>query len=256
MPLKNGEAFYLNVARTKSSDETFNVTIHFSWPINPPAFQYWQGPLQLFIPRIGQFNEADTATQQIRATVWVPKEYTLVGEPENFSLVDGPSLVRMLPLFHDGRRMHDNWFSSEGDQEFDFPTDGVAYYYTNLGGADYLKVTWWNKAGFTVVLSAVFALIGLVLVRTTWENKIGFLLLLGLAAVLWAQTNPDMMIHAVLAARFGIIALVGLWVIHSIAGWFQKVKTTETKEEEQPSEVQQEEQHHDEHHQDENSSDG
>lgn len=247
LPVPEGwEAFYLNVARTKPSDESFDVAILFSWPINPAPFQYWQGKLQLPIPKIGQFNEGDTAVQQIRISVWVPKKYSLVGEPKQFSIAN-QSIA------------DESWIQNEGDDQLDFPTEGVAYHYTNLGGAVNLKVTWWNRTGFTVVLSALVALIGLILIRTSWENKIGFLILLGLAVVLWAQVNPDMAIHAVTSARFGIFTLLGLWVIHSIANWghYLRSPNTESTQTNSKSSVEtsapenhQEEQHNEEHHSD------
>ena len=218
-PPEKWSAYYVSVARSKNSDEAFQLTLLFTWPMNPAPFQLWRGKLQLPMPRVGLPSETNAVTQQIQATVWVPKDYKLVGTPSKFIVTSRPRLCDWLPEVSKSQN-DDNWVGSTNELAQDFPTQGKRYQYSNLGGAEYLKVVWWHSTGFTVVLSGVLALIGLILVRTTWENKLGFLVFLALGVILWAQVNSDLMTHVVHAARFGFIALMLLWIVNTFANWF------------------------------------
>src|SRR5262249_2940502 len=81
---RDREAFKINVARSTPSDEPFVLELVFRVPFRDSPVRGGGGKLSLPLPRLGGDESAAVAIQQLRAAVWVPKEFALVGSPKDF----------------------------------------------------------------------------------------------------------------------------------------------------------------------------
>ncbi len=233
------DSYFVKVSRSGASDEPFFLTFQFLWIVHPQPFERGlQGTIKLPMPRIGE--PAGAAVQQTRVVVWVPEDYALIGDPSGFTLLaprsSRPSLLRAALLGGESRRNAGSddgeWVGGESNVLIEFPTTGrVAYRYSNLGGGLELDPTitllWWNMAWYTVVVSLTLAAIALLLLRTTWENKLGLLLLLSFGGLLLGLKGEQVLAHALSAARFGLLFLLGLWIIEALFGRHHPVKPGE-----------------------------
>lgn len=228
---ENWSPFWVNVARTESSDQAFQLTFQFLWRVNPPLGEstFGRGRMALPLPVLGRAGES--VSQEIKVVVWVPEKYVLVGDPEDFHLktrrtrqpsIWGSSADRQTDSL-------DSWVTqgiASPNTAAQFPTEGrVPYIYSNLGGATNINVMWWNQVLMTTIVSVAIGLIALVLLRTSWENKLGMLLIAGFAATLYGLSDSHALHQGILAARFGLILLIGLWVIHGVFGVFHTLKS-------------------------------
>lgn len=225
------DPYYIPVSRAGNSEESFLLTIQFRWPVHPMPFEYIGGKIAVPIPQIGM-NQAGSAIQHLQTVVWVPKEFSLVGEPKDFLLKKKPTLEHAI----DGKlgslqnpeylkQELNNWIGGDASALVEFPTQGRPYAYTNLGGAPQLTVTWWSKTWFTIVISGAILVIAFFLRTTSWSNKFGFLLVAAFLVALFAQIDADRVLHGIEAARLGLLGLAGLWLIQAIAGlrhWIPK----------------------------------
>ena len=91
------ESFYVPVTRTKPVDEEFLLTFEFRWKVNPYPGEsdFLRGRIALPLPVLGGAN-APAAVQELRVAVWVPKEYALVGEPDDFVIERQPRVFSTL----------------------------------------------------------------------------------------------------------------------------------------------------------------
>lgn len=215
------ESFFVNVARARSSDEPFWLTAQFQMPLEA-AFEDWGGRWNLPLPRLGGRDESRVALQELRAVVWVPDEYALVGTPDSFvrsMRVRIPAWGRQYVSGIDQASV-DGWIGGETGGVFDFPVAGHAYQYCNLGGADRLHITWWDLAPFTWLCCGALVLIAWILRRTSWENKLGLLLLatFASAAALHFLEAADLIVDGLVVARYGMAAMLAIWVIHAVLG--------------------------------------
>ncbi|MGE3317525.1 MAG: hypothetical protein AB7O26_20620, partial [Planctomycetaceae bacterium] len=210
--------YFVSVARTAVSDVPFTIALNLQRPISPAPFQSNGGNLQIALPRIG--GTEGVATQQLRVVLWVPDKFALIGTPANYqretrTLVSGVGLGTIKTESQTGEL--DSWIGSTGGL-IDFPTEGHAYQYTRLGRADSIEVKWWNMPFLTVVISLAVLGIALALLKTTWENRLGLLLIAALLIALYAVKDNDAALHLVAAARYGLWALAGIWLIHALLG--------------------------------------
>jgi hypothetical protein len=218
---RDWESYYVNVARTKSSDEEFLLTFQFRWNVNPPlgGSRFGRGEIALPLPLLGGHGENAAPVQELRVVVWVPHEYALVGDPDKFVLDRKPRLLSSLfgtPAQTDLGNL-DGWIGGGGATSF--PTEGrVGYGYSNLGGARRLKVVWWNKLSMTLILSITVAVIAWILGRTSWENKLWVLLVAAFAAALVGLYDSHLLAHALSAAKYGLAFLVGWWLVTGLFG--------------------------------------
>ncbi|QDU38171.1 hypothetical protein Mal4_24940 [Maioricimonas rarisocia] len=216
------ERYWIDVARTASSDEEFTLTFQFLWGVSDPPFQstYGRGGLHLPLPEIGG-RETSVAVQQLRVLVWVPETFALVGEPDHFRLDREPRLFSLFMGAPAGSPKvdPDTWIGGETGVPLSLPTDGrVQYSYHSLGSRPAIDVTWWSRARMAGTLSVGLALIGIILLATSWANKLSFLLLLGLAAALMGLWDSHMLAHGLAAARYGLAFVLALWLIHALFG--------------------------------------
>ncbi len=228
---ENWTPFWVNVARTESSDQPFLLTFQFLWRVNPPlgGSSFGRGRMSLPLPVIGD-GETSVA-QELKVTVWVPEKYSLVGDPGKFHLNTSrrPNAVLFGEMARRNTRQLEKWVknglkSSNGVAQF--PTEGrIPYVYTNLGGAKQIKVMWWNQVTMTLIVSIAIALIGWVLVRTSWENKLGMLLIAAFVAALFGLADSHALGQGMHAARFGLLLLIGLWVVHGLFSCVHAMKS-------------------------------
>ncbi|WP_437204861.1 hypothetical protein [Planctomicrobium sp. SH664] len=213
--------FWINVARPESSETPFLLTFQFLWKVNPPLgeSQFGRGRIALPLPILG----ADDASvvQDLKAVVWVPHEFVLVGNPQGFELLQRKRPFSWLvgrKASHSTQTL-DPWISAgqKVAAPAELPTDGrIPYVYSNLGGAHELDVRWWKKISMTLTFSLAVAIIGWVLMGTAWENKLTITLLTAFVASLYGLVDSHGLNEGLTAARFGILFVIGLWIIHGL----------------------------------------
>ncbi|MEK6259071.1 MAG: hypothetical protein AABP62_10695 [Planctomycetota bacterium] len=216
---KGWDSYFVNVARTKSSDEPFSLAVLFRNPLSPAPFTSNGGRLLMRLPVIGGSQNTGVAVQQLRTAVWVPDEYALVGTPKNFS-VETRTVLREL-LFSRSRNAFgtqdlDGWIGSDSGGVFDFPIEGRRYQYSNLGGRDTIDLGWWHLPFYTWIVSGAIVLIAIVLRGTSWENKLTLLIAAAFAAAAYALKDVDLIIHGLAVASYGLGALIAIWLVHCL----------------------------------------
>jgi hypothetical protein len=218
---KGWDSFFVNVARTESSDEAFSLAILFRNPLSPKPFESAGGKLDLRLPLIGGgAKDTGVAVQQLRVAIWVPDEYALVGTPDNFT-VETRTMLREL-LFARNRNAFgtqdlDGWIGTDTSGVFEFPIEGRRYQYSNLGGLDSIKgFGWWHLPFYTWIVSGALVLISLVLRGTSWENKLTLLIVASFAACAYALKDVDLIIHGLAVSAYGLGVLIALWLIHAL----------------------------------------
>ncbi len=215
-PPKGWESYFVNVAREGSSDEPFYLMLMFRMETGTELLPQWGGTLPLDLPRIGGTDPAPV--QQLRASVWVPDEYSLVGSPDQFTN-DRRALLHFSQhkiASTNNTAALNNWIGGDTTGLFEFPVSGHAYTYTNLGGTGKISVTYWRSAMYTLVISCAVLLVALILSRTSWNNKLSVLIVGGFAVALWAVIQPDQAVHALSAALPGLAALLVIWLVQAL----------------------------------------
>ncbi len=215
------DSYFVSVARTGKSDEAFSVTLQFLWPINPPPFGGKFGNLQVSLPRIGGPKGSAVAVQQLRAVVWVPEKFSLVGTPDLFIREQHLTLERAINgqvASTVNQSELDQWIGTSSVGVADFATQGQAYSFHNLGGAEHLEVTWWKISFAAIVATFSLFVLGVVLIPTTWRNRLGWVLAGVLIAVCAGLNDADTVLHGVAVARWGIVLMFALWIVQSLFG--------------------------------------
>ena len=226
------ERRFVNVARRKASDKPFYLTIQFRAPAGGGRLgSSFGGKETLPLPRIGGEESAAVAVQQLQTVVWIPEEYAMVGGPQNFVAQTHARLGGSLwgPLV--GQKQTnalEAWIGGGQGGSADFPTQGHAFAYSSLSAADTIVVTFYHMSYLAWFLSLTLLLVAGLLLRTNWENKLGFLLLAGFLATLIALANADWVFHGLVAARFGIAAMLTWWLIHALAAMRRSQPPTST----------------------------
>ncbi len=215
------DSYFVSVARSGKSDEPFSVTLQFLWPINPRPFDGWNGKLRVSLPRIGGPKGSAVAVQQLRTVVWVPEKFSLVGTPDLFVREQHLTLERAInghvtSTVNQGEL--DQWIGTSSVGVADFATQGQAYSFHNLGGAEHLEVTWWKVSFAAIVATFSLFVLGVVLIPTTWRNRLGWVLAGVLIAVCAGLNEADTVLHGVAAARWGIVLMFALWIVQSLFG--------------------------------------
>ncbi len=208
-------SYLINIARQTSSQDEFYLTFQFLSEATADAFNEQGGKLQLKMPRIESGND-DAVVQQLKTVVWVPDKVALVNTPKDF-LAERDGDTRLLDSANSGQLQ--KWIGGENIEMLDFPRQGHAYSYKNFGGADQITVTWWKMSFYTAWISGALVVLAFLLRGITWENKISLLLVVCLAAVLFALFDYEAVFHVVMAARYGIVALLAVWLIHTVFQW-------------------------------------
>jgi hypothetical protein len=214
------DGYFVNVSRSKRSDEEFFLTIQFQIGL-ASQFRWGRGTLALPMPRVGGREQADVVVQHLRAALWVPDEFALVGTPDRFVAdtlprVAGVGLGQFLPK--KSASGTEEWIGTEASGIIDFPTSGNVFQYSSLGGADRIDVDWWHIPFFTWILSGTLVVVGFVLRKTNWENKLGAVLLASFLAALWSLSDSDRVLQSASAAQYGIVVMLAIWLLHGLLG--------------------------------------
>ncbi|MFM9963090.1 MAG: hypothetical protein ACKV2Q_17930 [Planctomycetaceae bacterium] len=223
------DSYFVSVARSGKSDEVFSITLQFLWPINPKPFDGWNGKLRVSLPRIGEPKGSGVAVQQLRTVVWVPEKFSLVGTPDLFVREQHLTLDR---AFHGqiastvNQAELDQWINTSSVGVAEFATQGQAYSFHNLGGAEHLVVTWWKISFASIVATISLFVLGAVLIPTTWRNRLGWVLAGVLVAVCTGLNDADTVLHGVAVARWGIALMFALWIVQSLFGVARRSKGT------------------------------
>ena len=229
---KGWTSYFVSVARTKSSDEPFTLSVVFRHDFDPPPFvNNAGGKLRARLPIIGGAGNAGVAVQQLYVKVWVPPEFSLIGTPtikegnrvqQNFS-VQTRTKLRELILGSSsssfGEQNLDAWIGHDTGGIFDFPTEGKAIQYMNLGGSKQIEVGWWHVPFYTWVISGALVLIALILRNTSWENKLTLVVIGLFAACAYALKDQDLIFHGIQVAAYGFAAMFAIWLIHGLLSW-------------------------------------
>lgn len=174
----------------------------------------------LQLPMIGGNDASAVAVQQLRAAIWVPEEYALIGTPKNFT-VETRTVFREL-LFarsphHFGTQDLDGWIGTDAGGVFEFPTEGRRYQYSNLGGRDAIEgLGWWHLPFYTWAVSGMIVVIGYVLRKTPWENKLTWMVIVAFLACAYAMNDVDLVIHALAVSSYGLGVVAVIWLIHAL----------------------------------------
>ncbi len=228
---KAWDPYFVNVARTKSSDEPFTLAVIFRHVLNPLPFQNAGGTLAPRLPIIGGAGGTGVAVQQLQVKIWVPPEYSLVGTPKNFTVQTRTRFRERLfgasnPSF--GEHDLDQWIGHDTGGIVDFPTEGKWFQYMNLGGSRQIEVAWWRMPFYTLIISGALVLIALILRKTSWENKLTAVIVGLFAACTYALKDYDLVFHGLQAASFGLGTMIVIWLIHSLLSPRSTVVRTET----------------------------
>ncbi len=216
---ENFESYFVSVARGGKSDEPFSITVQFLWPVNPRPFAGWKGNVRVFLPRIGGAKGSGVAVQQLRTAVWVPEKFSLVGTPDHFIREQHLTLEQAINgevASHVNQSEFEQWIGTSSVGVADFATQGQGYSYHNLGGSDFLQLTWWKVSFAAIVATFALFVLGLVLMPTTWRNRLGWVLAGTLIATCVGLNDADTVLHAFAAARWGLLLMFGLWIVQSI----------------------------------------
>ena len=228
----NWSSFFVNVARTKSSDEAFSLVLLFRYPLTPQAFQSNGGSLVLRLPMIGGPEAQGVAIQQMRVALWAPTEYALIGTPRNFSNERQADLRDLLfkqqrgPV---GTQDLDAWIGIDSGGVFEFPVEGNRYQYLNLGGHDTSTkdrvmpplatiegIGWWHLPFYTWIVSGAIVIVAFLFLTASWEKKLTLLIVAAFVAATWALQDADLVIHSLAIATYGLIAMLAIWVVHAL----------------------------------------
>ncbi len=212
-PHNNGwELRYVNVARTKNSNEEFWLTFHLR--TKTTAFASSAGLLNLQFPRIGNHHNGNVVQQQLRTVIWMPDDITLIRRSSRFSRDE---LIRhRLPK--QVNAVLEEWIGGGAGGMVEFPSQGKPYAFSTLGAKDSVQFSWWNTVFYTWFISGTLVVVGFVLRRTSWENKLGILLLVAFVAALYALKDVETVMQTFKAAQYGLIVMLGIWMIHALFG--------------------------------------
>jgi hypothetical protein len=222
--------FKVNVARATPSDEPFVLAFVFRAPFTESPLRGKGGNIKLRLPRLGSAaadGRSAVAMQQMRTAVWIPREFSLVGTPADFT----PERPTHLTLaqgavgYAASTQELENWFGDTSGGLFAFTPSGKAYLYNRLGPADMLELSYWRTTWYTWMISGALAAIALVLARTSWANRLTIVLVAAFAAALYALRDADVVMNLIGAARFGLLAMAAFWLIHAFT---RPRKTTPT----------------------------
>ncbi|MHC4878866.1 MAG: hypothetical protein ACYTGL_20645 [Planctomycetota bacterium] len=219
------DSYFVNVARPAASDEAFSLTIQMMTPIAEEApFENWGGKLLLRLPQVGGYDNAAVAVQQLNTVIWVPEEYRLVGDAEGFTNETRMRLEWALNP-QQGRWLSydsldaESWVNVPRAGFIDFPTEGNRYRYSSLGGSPSITVTFANHHNYTWLCSGALLIVAVLLRGLSWDTKLLLGLIAGFAVAMCGLTLPGWTAEIVAATRFGIFALVGVWVLHLLFNW-------------------------------------
>ena len=218
-PDKRWDAYQIPVLRNRTADEPFVIALIYQTPYNPRPLPGWGGNLQIHVPRLGKgAGEEGVVIQQLRAAVWVPQEYGLVGVPQGFTAVRSANFHWLQGAVGYATETDelDRWFGEGGNGLYSFQPAGRAYESVRLGETPAITVPYWKTNFFTWWISGALFAAGVVLSKTSWSNRVSIVLLCALGLALVSLQSRDLVVHLLGAARFGLLATLAWWIIHGL----------------------------------------
>jgi hypothetical protein len=223
LEVEGWDSYFVNVARTGSSDDLFSLTLQMMTPVDVRApFEGWGGKLLLRLPQVGGIGSSGVVVQQLQTVVWTPEDYNLLGDTEGFTHETKLRIADALAI-----RRNDYFDSFDADAWvgvptagfIDFPTEGNRFRYSSLGSRDSILLTWASQPSYTWLCSGALILIAILLRGLCWDTKLLLILIAAFAALLFGLSSPGWSAELISAARFGIYALLGIWVLHTVFSW-------------------------------------
>ena len=222
-------SYFINVARANNSDQPFGLTIQMVTPISYKRvpFDSWLSGLVLRLPQIGGLLMSGVASQETQTVVWVPENYRLLGNPDNFVNRSRLDLETAISLGAPRGRNNLRWSPEAGTDWvgvgeagfIDFPTEGTPFVFTNLGGAKSITVTWASMPRYTWLFSGALVLIAILLRRIPWDHKLLILVVLAFVTTLAGLSFPGWIPAVVAAMKYGLYALAGIWILQAVFSW-------------------------------------
>jgi hypothetical protein len=218
---KDRDAFTLNVARATPSDEPFVIALVFRAPFKDNPLRGEGGNVQLGLPRLGgeaEQGHSAVAVQQMRVAVWIPREFSLVGTPTDFTPEQSTHIDFVVGAvgYSASTSNLETWFGDASSGLFAFTPAGRAFVYNRLGTADAIGVTYWRVSWLTWWISGFVVVVAFVLSRTSWENRLTIVLLTAFGLTMYALKDADAILNYLAAARWGILVLIAYWFIHAL----------------------------------------
>ena len=223
METEGWDSYFVNVARPGSSDDLFSLTLQLITPVGARApFDGWGGKLLLRLPQVGGIENSGVVVQQLQTVVWTPEDFNLLGDTDGFThetklkVADALAIRRQAYFDHFNA---DDWVGVPAAGFIDFPTEGNRFRYSSLGSRDSILLTWASQPNYTWLASGALILIAILLRGLSWDTKLLLILLAAFAAILFGLSSPGWSAEVISAARFGIYALIGIWVLHTVFSW-------------------------------------
>lgn len=226
MEVEGWDSYFINVARPGSSDDLFSLTLQMMTPVGdlrvPVPFEGSAGKQTLRLPQIGGLENSGVVVQQLQTIIWTPEDYHLLGDADGFThetklhVADALSIRRRKPR---DSFNGDKWIQVPAAGFIDFPTEGNRFRYSSLGNQQWIQVSWAMQSAFTWLASGALILIAILLRGLSWDTKLLMILIAAFAAILFGLSSPGWSAEVVSAARFGIYALIGIWILHTVFSW-------------------------------------
>lgn len=216
--------FWINVARTESSETPFLLTFQFLWNLKSGTTSHLLEESLLHLPLPVVAGGSQGVVQELKVVVWMPEEYALIGDPHPFLLQKRNRPFSVLlgkPADHQTSHLAD-WVTEGGSSAGTFaelPTQGrKAYVFSTLGQASEITARIWNKVWMTLLISVTLVVIGWILLATSWENKLGILLLLAFAGAIYGLYDSHGLAQGIHAARYGLVTVLLMWLLRGLFG--------------------------------------
>jgi hypothetical protein len=220
------DSYFVSVARPAASDEPFSLTLQMMTPIAEatPFVETWGGRLLLRLPQIGGYDNTAVALQQLNTVIWVPDEFRLAGDADGFTNESQMRLDRAFAPSQSRPQRYDplnpdDWIGVPRAGFIDFPTEGNRYRYSSLGGSPSITVSFINHHNYTWLCSGALLVIAILLRGLSWDTKLLLALVASFAVALCGLTALGWTAEIVATARFGVFALLGIWVLHLLFNW-------------------------------------
>jgi hypothetical protein len=223
METEGWDSYFINVARPGSSDDLFSLTLQMMTPVDVRApFEGWGGKLLLRLPQVGGIDSSGVVVQQLQTIVWTPEDFNLLGDTGGFTHETKLKVRDALAIRREGYYDYfnaDEWVGVPAAGFIDFPTEGNRFRYSSLGSRDSILLTWASQSNYTWLASGALILIAILLRGLSWDTKLLLILIAAFAAILSGLSSPGWSAEVISAARFGIYALFGIWVLHTVFSW-------------------------------------
>lgn len=223
METEGWDSYFVNVARPGSSDDLFSLTLQMMTPVDVRApFEGWGGKLLLRLPQIGGVENSGVVVQQLQTVIWTPEDYNLLGDTDGFTHETKLRVADALAIRRHGYYDYfeaDDWVGVPAAGFIDFPTEGNRFRYSSLGSQDSILLTWASQPNYTWLASGALIVIAILLRGLSWDTKLLLILIAAFASILFGLSSPGWSAEVISAARFGIFALIGIWVLHTVFSW-------------------------------------